>query len=61
MASHIVIRPVAADDAAGLLALADLLDTVNLPDDPAVIAALIADSQRSFAALTPGPQVLGVP
>jgi arginine N-succinyltransferase len=54
MASHIVIRPVAASDAAGLLALADLLDTVNLPDDPAVIAKLIADSERSFAGLAPG-------
>ncbi|HYE05696.1 MAG TPA: GNAT family N-acetyltransferase [Planctomycetota bacterium] len=49
MASRILIRPVREDDAAALRELADLLDTVNLPDDPAALAKIIADSQRSFA------------
>ena len=49
MPSPVLIRPVRADDAAQLQALADLLDTVNLPDDPAVIAKIIADSDRSFS------------
>jgi arginine N-succinyltransferase len=48
MPSPVVIRPVRAEDAAQLQALADLLDTVNLPDDPAVIAKIIGDSARSF-------------
>jgi arginine N-succinyltransferase len=43
------VRPVRADDAAALQALADLLDTVNLPDDPQAIAKIIGDSERSFA------------
>ncbi len=37
------------EDASQLQALADLLDTVNLPDDPTAIAKLIGDSERSFA------------
>jgi arginine N-succinyltransferase len=49
MPSPVVIRPVRKDDAAQLQALADLLDTVNLPDDPAAIAKIIGDSERSFA------------
>ncbi len=48
----LLLRPVRSDDAGQLQALADLLDTVNLPDDPVVIAKLIADSERSFAALS---------
>lgn len=46
-----LIRPVSPSDAPQLLALADLLDTVNLPDDPVVVAKIIADSGRAFAAL----------
>lgn len=46
-----LIRPVTPADQPQLLALADLLDTVNLPDDPLVVAKIITDSQRAFAAL----------
>lgn len=46
-----LVRPVTPADQPQLLALADLLDTVNLPDDPVVVAKIIADSQRAFAAL----------
>ena len=46
--SSIMVRPVRSEDASQLHALADLLDTVNLPDDPAMLAKIIADSQRSF-------------
>lgn len=49
MIHHVVVRPVRPADAPQLQALADLLDTVNLPDDPAAIAKIIADSERSFA------------
>jgi len=49
----ILVRPVEERDAAPLRALADLLDTVNLPDDPVAIAGLIRDSQRSFAGADP--------
>src|SRR5687768_7311136 len=49
MAPRLTIRPVRETDAADLQRLADLLDTVNLPDDPAAIAKIIADSKRSFA------------
>ncbi len=45
------VRPVTPSDQPQLLALADLLDTVNLPDDPVVVAKIIADSQKAFAAL----------
>jgi arginine N-succinyltransferase len=45
----VIIRPVRASDAPALQALADHLDTVNLPDDPAAIASLIDDSLRSFS------------
>ncbi len=51
MPAPVIVRPVAASDAAPLQALADLLDTVNLPDDPAAIAGIIQDSERSFASL----------
>jgi len=47
--SALTIRPVGAADAGQLLALAGLLDTLNLPNDPAAIATLIATSERSFA------------
>jgi arginine N-succinyltransferase len=57
MPEPVLIRPVRADDAESLLALADLLDTVNLPDDPVVIAGIIADSERSFAALDATPKL----
>ncbi|MBA3686243.1 MAG: GNAT family N-acetyltransferase [Planctomycetes bacterium] len=59
MSDAVVVRPVRAADAPALQALADLLDTVNLPDDPAVIATIIADSERSFAALDAGGLVPG--
>ncbi len=49
----VIIRPARAEDAAQLLALADLLDTVNLPDDPAAIGKLIADSEKSYAGVDP--------
>jgi arginine N-succinyltransferase len=46
-----IVRPVQPSDAPQLLALADLLDTVNLPDDPSIIAGIIARSGRAFATL----------
>jgi len=52
MSDPVLIRPVRPTDAPALLALADLLDTVNLPEDPTAIAAIIRDSERSFAALS---------
>jgi arginine N-succinyltransferase len=61
MAAQIVIRPVAASDGPRLQALADHLDTVNLPDDPKAIAGIISDSERSFAALAPGGAALADP
>ncbi|MBA2482224.1 MAG: GNAT family N-acetyltransferase [Planctomycetes bacterium] len=53
MTEPVIIRPVRPDDAAQLHALADLLDTVNLPDDPAAIAKIITDSERSFTGTDP--------
>ncbi len=61
MPPPITIRPVEAADAGELLALAGLLDTVNLPKDPAVIAGIIADSERSFRALDPASRELVEP
>lgn len=52
MSDRVLVRPVRPEDAPALLALADLLDTVNLPDDPQAIAGIIRDSERSFAALS---------
>ena len=52
MSDPVLIRPVRAADAPALLALADLLDTVNLPDDPTAIATIIRDSEHSFAAVS---------
>ena len=43
------VRPVALGDQEQLVALAGLLDTVNLPRDPAVVGQLIATSVKSFA------------
>jgi len=57
MAAPVLIRPVRAEDAPQLQALADLLDTVNLPDDPVVIANIVKDSERSFAALDATPRL----
>ncbi len=45
----VLVRPIVEADAPQVQALADLLDTVNLPDDPAAIAGLIARSAASFA------------
>lgn len=48
----VVIRPVCAADAMAVVQLATLLDTVNLPRDPDILAGMIADSMASFADLT---------
>ncbi len=53
MDSQVIIRPVRMADAGPLQALADLLDTVNLPDDPVMIAKIIGDSERSFSGADP--------
>jgi arginine N-succinyltransferase len=45
------LRPARAADAAALLQLAELLDTMNLPQDPETIASIIAESEASFARL----------
>jgi len=49
-----VIRPVCTHDAPALAQLAELLDTMNLPRDPEVVASIIAESEASFVRLT-GP------
>src|SRR5262249_43211385 len=55
-AAPLLIRPVRLDDAAPLVQLAALLDTVNLPRDPEIVAEIIAESTASFARLTrPAP------
>jgi arginine N-succinyltransferase len=46
-----MIRPVRPDDATALVQLATLLDTMNLPRDPDMIAEIIAASTTSFARL----------
>ena len=51
-ATPIVIRPVCADDAPAMGRLATLLDTMNLPRDPEMIANIITESTASFARLT---------
>jgi arginine N-succinyltransferase len=61
MPAPVLIRPVCEQDAPQLQALADLLDTVNLPDDPQALATIIRDSQRSFASLEPGGRALSDP
>ena len=50
-AAPLIMRPVRPDDAAALVQLATLLDTVNLPRDPEMIAEIIAESAVSFARL----------
>jgi len=50
-ASPLLIRPVCPEDASALVQLASLLDTMNLPRDPEVLAGMIAESSASFARL----------
>jgi arginine N-succinyltransferase len=45
----LILRPVAERDLDDLVALASLLDSMNLPSDRAFLAQRIHDSQRSFA------------
>ena len=45
----LTLRPVAAEDLDALVALAEQLDSVNLPSDRAFLEARIECSQRSFA------------
>jgi hypothetical protein len=47
----VLLRPARAADAAALVQLAELLDTMNLPRDPETIASIIAESAASFARL----------
>jgi len=55
-AASLIIRPVRREDAASLVQLATLLDTMNLPRDPEMIAGIVAESTASFARLTrPAP------
>jgi arginine N-succinyltransferase len=61
MAANVLIRPVQESDAAQMQALADALDTVNLPDDPQALAGIIRDSLRSFASLAPDSRTVGDP
>jgi arginine N-succinyltransferase len=44
----LILRPVAAADLDALVALADQLDSMNLPSDRAFLAQRIARSERSF-------------
>lgn len=53
-ACPVVIRPVCADDAPALVQLAELLDTMNLPRDPEMVASIMAESEASFVRLA-GP------
>lgn len=50
-ACPVVIRPVRSTDAPAMVRLAAVLDTVNLPRDPEVVASIIAESAASFARL----------
>src|SRR5262249_20373029 len=51
-----MMRPVGPEDAPALGQLAILLDTMNLPRDPTLIAEIIAASTASFARLAhPAP------
>jgi arginine N-succinyltransferase len=45
------MRPVRVEDTAALVQLASLLDTMNLPHDPEMLAGIITDSAASFARL----------
>src|SRR5919197_3437514 len=51
----VMIRPVRPEDVSALVQLATLLDTVNLPRDPALIAEIITESATSFARLAQPP------
>ncbi len=51
MATGVLLRPLASADLDQLAALAGLLDTVNLPADPAALAALATASDRAFGDL----------
>ncbi len=53
----VIIRPVRTDDADDLLQLATLLDTMNLPRDPEVIASIISTSQTAFSRLETKPEI----
>jgi arginine N-succinyltransferase len=57
VSTHVLIRPVCDADLPQLQALADLLDTINLPDDPVALSGIIADSKRSFAGLAGAPNL----
>src|SRR4029450_10297791 len=50
-AAPVLMRPVRPEDATALVQLATLLDTMNLPRDPAMLAEIIAASTASFARL----------
>ena len=52
-AAPVLMRPVRPEDATALEQLATLLDTMNLPRDPAMLAEIIAASTASFARLAP--------
>jgi arginine N-succinyltransferase len=49
----LILRPIERDDLEPLGALADLLDSVNLPSDREFLAARIEASRRSFAGSLP--------
>jgi arginine N-succinyltransferase len=48
----VLLRPACAADAAALVQIAELLDTMNLPQDPEAIASIITESEACFARLT---------
>ena len=50
----VLLRPVCSEDLAALRTLAGHLDTVNLPEDPVVLQAIIDASVRSLAGLGAG-------
>ena len=52
----LILRPVAERDLDDLVALAAMLDSMNLPSDRNFLAQRIHDSQRSFARDTEPPQ-----
>jgi arginine N-succinyltransferase len=61
MPAPVTIRPIRDGDLQALQALADALDTVNLPDDPQALTTLVHDSQRSFASLDPDVRTISDP
>jgi len=52
----LVLRPIAHPDLEALVSLAALLDSVNLPSDPAFLESRIEVSLRSFAGAVPDPR-----